>query len=403
MSSLPTRRQAIVSLAAAAAGAIVPTLGAQPQLPQRVAAPPSPTAGGKAGAAGRAVAFEPVSVPDYELLARERMTHPAWEYITSGCADDVTVRWNREALTRIRLESRVLVDVSKIDTHVKLLGHELPHPILLAPTAAHMLVHPEGERETARGADAASAIMVASTSANCSIAEVTSATKQPVWFQLYVQPDRGENRDIVDRAIAAGCKALCVTVDMPTSDNRDRVKHLGPFAANLPLGNLNRLGGPTFGASASARNREITWKDLEWFQSIAKVPVLLKGILHPADAEEAVKNGAAGIIVSNHGGRVLDTVPATIDALPRVIDRVAGRIPVLMDGGIRRGTDVLKALAFGANAVLIGRPYLYGLAVNGAEGVRHVVEILRTELEAAMALAGRTSIAAIDRSVLWPQ
>ena len=190
---------------------------------------------------------------------------------------------------------------------------------------------------------------------------------------------------------------------MPTSDNRDRVKHLGPFAANLPLGNLNRLGGPTFGASASARNREITWKDLEWFQSIAKVPVLLKGILHPADAEEAVKNGAAGIIVSNHGGRVLDTVPATIDALPRVIDRVAGRIPVLMDGGIRRGTDVLKALAFGANAVLIGRPYLYGLAVNGAEGVRHVVEILRTELEAAMALAGRTSIAAIDRSVLWPQ
>jgi 4-hydroxymandelate oxidase len=314
----------------------------------------------------------------------------------------VTAQWNCEALTRLRLNPRVMVDVSKVNTTIKLLGRELPHPILLAPTALHLLVHPEAELETARGAGAAKSIMVASTGSNRTIGEICQVATQPVWFQLYVQSDRAITKDLIERAAGAGCQALCVTVDQPVLYNRDRVLRLGPFAADLPMGNYRRTGGSSFAASAPTRSREITWRDLEWFKSLSKLPVFLKGILHPDDAEMAVKGGVDGIVASNHGGRALDSCPATIDALPRIVDRVGGRVPILMDGGIRRGTDVLKAIGLGATAVLIGRPYLFGLAVNGAEGVRHVVEILRSELEAAMALTGCTSIPAIDRSVIYP-
>lgn len=323
----------------------------------------------------------------------------AWSFYDSGCADDVTVRWNREALERVRLESRVMVDVEKIDTRIKLLGHDLPHPILLAPAASHMLVHPEGEVATARGAGAASAIMVLSSNSNRTVEDVAAAATQPLWMQLYVSRDRDIAKELIQRVDAAGYKALCVTVDQPVIYTRDRVVRT---ATPLPLPNVQR---PVAGATPTSggRTRSLTWKDLEWFRSVTKMPIVLKGVMHPDDAEQAIKAGADAIIVSNHGGRALDGVAATIDALPRVTDRVAGRIPVLMDGGIRRGGDIVKALARGANAILVGRPYLYGLAVNGSEGVRHVVQILRTELESAMALTGRTSIAQIDRSTLWPE
>lgn len=343
---------------------------------------------------------EPVSVPDYELLAHERMSHPAWEYINSGSADEVTLRWNREALTRIRLKPRVMVDVSQVDTRIKLFDQEMPHPILLAPTSTHMLVNPEGEVATARGASAADAVMVISTVSNRAVEDITRASTRSTWFQLYVQDDRALTKDLVLRAQAAGCRALCITVDLPIVYARDREAHLGKEAPQFPYPNLNITMG-AIGGGRAIRSRKFNWKDLEWIRSFAKTPILLKGVLNPDDAEEATKMGAAGIVVSNHGGRALDSVPATIDALPAIVDRVAGRIPVLVDGGIRRGTDVLKGLANGATAVLIGRPYLYGLAVGGSDGVRHVVEILRTELETAMALTGRTSIRAIDRSVLW--
>jgi 4-hydroxymandelate oxidase len=347
--------------------------------------------------------FQPVSVPDYELLARERMTHEAWEFITSGCGDDVTLRWNREALTRLRVEPRVMVDVTHIDTKIRLFGREFAHPLLLAPTAAHMLVHPEGEVATARGAAAAGAIMVLSTVSNRSVAEVASNTSQPLWFQLYIQKDRGLTKELIQRADAAGVHGLCITVDLPVSYTRDRVEHVKLRAPTLPFPNVNMPAVNGMMPRQGQRDTKLTWKDLDWIRSFSSTRILLKGILHPNDAEQAVNAGVDGIIVSNHGGRALDSAPATIDALPRVVERVAGRMPVLMDGGIRRGTDVLKALAFGANAVLIGRPYLFGLAVNGADGVRHVIEILRTELEGAMALTGRTSIARIDRSVLWKE
>jgi 4-hydroxymandelate oxidase len=346
----------------------------------------------------------PLSLNDYEALAKQKLSHVAWEYYASGSGDEHTVRWNREALANIRLKPRVLIDLANIDTRIKLLGDELPHPILLAPTSTHMLAHPEGEVATVRGAGAAGATLIVSTVANRSIEEVAQAATRPIWFQLYVEDDRGLTRALIERAEAAGCRALCITVDNPWHYARNRQDRIFDAAPTLPFPNIHlAAGGPGGRGREGGGAKRFTWKDLEWVQSFAKTPIALKGILNPEDADRAAKAGVAAIIVSNHGGRGLDGVPATIQALPLVADKVSGRIPILMDGSIRRGGDVLKALANGAAAVLIGRPYLYGLGVAGADGVRSVVDILRTEFEAAMALTGRTSIAAIDRSVLWPQ
>jgi 4-hydroxymandelate oxidase len=391
-----TRRDALISSFGAAATASLPSLNAPQSLPVPQAdAPPS--------AAAAQLASPPICLADYETLAHEKMSHAAWEYYNSASADEVTVHWNREALTKVRLKPRVLIDVTQIDTRTKLLGEDLAHPILLAPTSTHMLANPEGEVATVRGAGAADAIMVVSTVSNRSVEDVVHAATRPVWFQLYVEDDRGKTKELIQRAEAAGCRALCITVDNPAHYARNREERIAASAPKFPFPNINvASAGPGGRGGKAPGSRTFTWKDLEWVQSFAKTPILLKGILNPDDADHAAKAGAAAIVVSNHGGRALDTVPATIDALPLVVDRISGRIPVLMDGGIRRGGDVLKALANGASAVLVGRPYLYGLGVAGSDGVHHVIEILRTEFAAAMALTGRTSITAIDRSVLWP-
>jgi 4-hydroxymandelate oxidase len=262
-------------------------------------------------------------------------------------------------------------------------------------------MHDDGELATARGAGAANVTWVVSSATTTSVEEISRVASAPLWFQLYIQPDREFTREQVRRAEAAGCKALCLTVDTPTLGARNRqvrARFELPHGASTPHLSDGR-----------AANRQIldptlavvTWKDVDWLLSFAKVPLLLKGILDPDDADRAVRAGAGGVIVSNHGARNLDTLPATIDALPAIADRVAGTAVVFVDGGIRRGTDVLKAIACGANAVMIGRPYCYGLGLGGAEGVRRVVDILREEFEMAMLLTGRTSIASIDRSVLW--
>ena len=349
-----------------------------------------------------------VNLPDFESRAKEKIAFPTYEFISGGSADERTLRWNREALDRIRLRPKVLVDVSAVDTRVTLFGQELPHPILLAPTAYHRLVHPEGELATVRGAGVAEATMVTSMTATTAMEEVARAATRPVWMQLYVPQDRGFTREFVRRAEAAGCRALCVTVDLPVIGTNDRERRSGftlPDGIDLPnLRGLNLQGsGSSRARTARAMQRErLTWKDIEWLRSECGVPLLLKGVLNPDDADQAARLGISGLIVSNHGGRALDTVPASVDALRAVADKVADRIPLLVDGGIRRGTDVLKALALGARAVLIGRPYLYGLALGGAEGVARTVRILRTELEVALALSGRPSLASIDRSLLWP-
>jgi 4-hydroxymandelate oxidase len=351
----------------------------------------------------------PLDVADFERAAKRLMSPMAWNYVAGGAADEITLRWNHEAYGQIRLNPRTLVDVSRLDTRVRLLGRELAFPILLAPAAYQKMVHPGGELESVKGAGEAGATMVVSTMANVTLEEIAAAAKSPLWFQLYVQPDRGFTRELVRRAEAAGYQALVVTVDTPVLGPRYRELR-DHFTLPPGIDRANLRGLPV--ATGAHRPSEasifsatldptLTWKDIDWLRSLTRLPVLLKGVQNAADAELAARAGVAGIIVSNHGARNLDTGPATIEALPRVIAKVAGQIPVLVDGGIRRGTDVLKALALGATAVLIGRPYVYGLAVGGAQGVSQVVTVLRRELEMAMASCGRASIAAIDQSVIW--
>jgi 4-hydroxymandelate oxidase len=388
------RREVLkASLAGAAAMGIVTN---------RAVAADLDAAGGVDGQAGSAQGNQQqvlASIRDYEAAAKLKMSVPAWEYFNSGSADEITMRRNREALDGLQLKPKVLVDVTKIDTSCTVLGNKLPHPILLAPTSSHLLAHPDAEVATARGAGEAKTIMVASTLSNRSIEDICKVASGPIWFQLYVEDDRKAVQALIERAEAAGCKALCITADIAIPYARDREAHIRNVAPTLPFPNLGTEAKA--GGQGGRTRRHFNWDDLAWIQSFAKTPILLKGTLNPDDADEAVKRGVAGIIVSNHGGRVLDTEPATIEVLPAVVDRVAGRVPVLFDSGVRRGTDVLKGLGYGANAVLIGRPYLYGLGVAGADGVRDVVNILRTELEAAMAMTGRTRVGEIDRSIFW--
>jgi 4-hydroxymandelate oxidase len=352
-----------------------------------------------------------VTLDDFEPLARRRLTGMAYEYLASGSADDLTLAQNQKAFAGIRLLPRHLVDVSAVDTTLQLFGREYDFPVLLAPTGYHRLFHPEGELETVRGANSCGATLVASIFSTVTFTEMAAASKEPLWFQLYMNPDRGFTRSLVQMAVSAGCGALCVTVDSPVNGPRDReTRAVFTLPDRVIRANLAALGPSIAAAShrrvgrniyTKVRAADFTWKDVEWLRGLTQVPLLLKGILHPEDALTASKAGCDGLIVSNHGGRTLDTVPATIEALPAIVDRVGDALPVLVDGGIRRGTDAYKALAYGATAVLIGRPYLYGLSVAGAHGVARVVEILRTELEMSMALMGRPSLAAIDRGSLW--
>lgn len=388
-----TRREALASAGALAAASIFPSAKAIAQ-DSHATTQPNYTAGA-----------EPICLADFEPLAKTKMSTMAWEYVTAGAADELTVLWNKEAYQRIRLKPRVLVDVSKLDTRVTLFGQEHAFPILLAPTSSQTLTHPEGELATARGAGAARAAMVLSSFSSTSLEDVAAVAKTPLWFQLYAQTDHGFTRDLVQRAEAAGYRALCLTVDTPITGARNRETRANVKLPPLPNLKGLKISGPVSTGSleifSSVQDAALSWKDVEWLLSFAKIPLLLKGVLNPDDADRGVKAGVAGIMVSNHGGRNLDTVPATIDALPQVADKVAGRIPVLVDGGVRRGTDVLKALAFGASAVLIGRPYVYGLGAAGEVGVTKVLNILQREFQIAMVLTGRSTIPSIDRAVIW--
>lgn len=351
------------------------------------------------------------SLIEAESLSEGCMTKVARAYLCGGAGDEITMRANCEDWQRIRLNPRILVDVSKIDLQTEIVGQKLDWPLLLAPAAFHRLWHREGERATVAGANQGGATMVMSTFATEAAKTLCQAAERPLWFQVYTQPVRELNQWLIEHAQNAGCKALVITVDTPVlgaRNRQDRSQFTLPPSFKLPNVPASPRPRPRSGAPHTLSlplSSTLTWKDVEWMCSIAKVPVLLKGVINPEDALRAADTGAAAIIVSNHGARNLDTLPSTAAALPRVVeiiqDKLQGKLPVLVDGGIRRGTDILKALALGAKAVLIGRPYVHGLAIAGAAGVARVLEILRTELTSAMALTGRTSIAEIDRSVLW--
>lgn len=333
-----------------------------------------------------------VSVRDYERLAPAKMSVTSYEFVASGAGDDQSVYWNEAAYQRIFLHQKALMDVTRIDTRIRIFGRERPHPIFLSPVSSHGLVHPDGERGTAKGAGMAGATMMVSTFATEKAEDIAKAATRPLWHATYMFKDKAKSLDFIRRAEASGYEAIVVPIDTPVVGARDREHRTYRFRGRKPISfqayPVNYYRYPT------------TWADIEWYRAQTKLPLLLKGILDPDDAERGIKLGADGIIVSNHGGRNLDTLPATIDVLPKVVDRVAGRVPVLVDGGIRRGTDVLKALAYGASAVAIGRPFIYGLAVKGPEGVTGVINILRNELEMAMACTGRPTIASIDRSLI---
>ncbi len=334
--------------------------------------------------------MEPINVFDYEALAQAQMEPGAWDYYQSGSDGEVTLRANREAFERIRLRPRVLVDVRACDLRTTVLGTPVNLPIMIAPTAFHGLAHPEGECATARAAGRAGAVFIASTSSTRSIEDIAAATGGPLWFQLYIF-DRVGAEQLVARAATAGCQALVLTVDSPRWGHKERSVRSGfrmPVKANFRAGDASKDTIP------------LSWEAVSWLKSLTPLPLVLKGIFTAEDALLAIEYGADAIVVSNHGGRQLDGVAASIEVLPEVVEAVAGRCEVYVDGGIRRGTDVLKALALGARAVLIGRPALWGLAVNGAEGVGHVLELLRSELELAMALSGYTNLGSIGRSLV---
>jgi 4-hydroxymandelate oxidase len=344
-----------------------------------------------------------LALADFEPAARQVLSHAVYEYVASGAGNEITLSDNERAYDRIRIWPRVLQDVRSVDTSLSLFGKELASPILLAPAAYQRTMHPSGELATTRGAGRAGTPFVVSTNTTVVIEDLIKEASAPLWFQIYSQNDRTVTEELIRRVESAGCEGVCVTVDTPVLGVRTRQFRAGfqlPPEISTPH---NRGGGGARGNMDPALHSPLRWEDIAWLRSVVRGKFWLKGILHPADADEAIRNGADGIMVSNHGARNLDTTPATIDALPAICEKVAGRVPVIVDGGIRRGTDVVKALMRGANAVMIGRPYLYALAVGGEDGVARCIDLLRKELAYVLALLGKASIKGLDRSLEWPQ
>jgi len=334
---------------------------------------------------------------EFEELARQRLDPAAYAYYAGGSWDEHTLEDNVAAFAQRRLLPRVLVDVSVVDPSTSLLGAPVALPVGFAPTALQGLAHPEGELITARAAARGHVLYCLSTFSNRSLETVAAVGRGTRWFQLYVQRDRARTEALVARAAASGYGALVLTVDLPLPGYRDRELRL-PLVTEGELPNAGELGGADFLEHVGHEiDPSLDWDDLTWLRSLTDLPLVLKGILDPADAVRAVEAGATAVWVSNHGGRQLDRAPASLDALEPVVQAVAGRAEVYLDGGARRGTDVVTALALGARAVFLGRPFLYALAAGGEAGVTRALEILGQEIRTAMALLGAPTIAGLTR------
>jgi 4-hydroxymandelate oxidase len=354
--------------------------------------------------------MQTISLRDLESQARQFLDPIVYDYIAGGADDEITVRSNEEAFGRIGLIPRVLRGKGTPELSLTLLSYRTAMPVLMAPTAFHRLVHHQGECATARAAAAAGVIMIASMASTVAIEEVTAAARETrteyppnLWFQLYIQPDLGFTEAIIRRAEMAGCTALVVSVDSPAFGRRER--DVRNDFRDLPSGMYcENLRMPAAGKRSRPRDivfsSELSWEHIDWLRKTTRLKVALKGIMHPEDAKIAAAAGVDAILVSNHGGRQLDTVPPAIELLPPIADRLDGKMPLLVDGGIRRGTDIIKAIALGATAVAIGRPVLWGLAVGGEAGVAQVFDTLRAELVRALTLCGCGSVSDVGRDLV---
>jgi 4-hydroxymandelate oxidase len=344
-----------------------------------------------------------LTLRELEAEARRRLDPVHYDFFAGGADDEVTLRRNEAAFARIGLVPRTLRGCATRTVDLVLLGRQISMPILIAPTAFHRLAHPDGECATARAAASSGIIMIVSMASTVAINAIGKAAREgapdpSLWFQIYIQPDRGFTKAIIRRAEDAGCRAVVVTVDSPVLGRRERDQRNGflDLPPDLCCENLrDNLADGAVTVRPILMCADLSWDSIDWLRETTALPIVLKGILHPADASIALRHGVDAIIVSNHGGRQLDSTPATIDLLPEIIDALGGRIPVLVDGGVRRGSDVVKALALGARAVAIGRPVIWGLAAAGESGVARVLEMLRAELDQTLALCGCGSLADI--------
>lgn len=344
-----------------------------------------------------------LNLRDFEALARARMEPGPFSYYAGGAGDEHTLRENEAAFSRRRFRPRILVDVSRIDTSVTLLGERVAMPVGVAPTAQHRLAHPDGEAATARAAAAAEVMFCASTSSSLSLEEIAAAAGPLRWFQFYTQDNAGPRSEaLLQRAAAAGYRAIVLTVDLAVSGRREREQRQGFDIGSLRFGNFAASDTTNEPADNGLRPQDepsaFTWDDLAWLQGRTTLPLILKGILTAEDARLAIEHGAAAVWVSNHGARQLDRSPASLDVLEEVVDAVAGRAEIYLDGGVRRGIDVVTALALGARAVFLGRPVLWALAADGEAGVSRALSLMDAELRNAMALLGAPSVADITRA-----
>lgn len=354
---------------------------------------------------------QPVELREFETLARNCLAQELFEHLAAGSDDEWTLQENLAAFKRIQILPQVLRDVTSRDLSTTVLGQRIDLPVLLAPIACECRFHLAGELAVARAAAAAGTIFALSAGSTFSIEEVAAVTEGPLWFQLYTHKDKAITQGLVERAEASGYRALCLTIDTPVSGRREAdLRNRYFYPREMLLRNLRHVGYKNLPAdpddeqllafSAANLTVALTWDDIAWLRSLTNLPLVLKGILNKEDAQRAVSCQVNGIIVSNHGGRQLDGAPASIAVLDEIVETVSGKAEILLDSGVRRGTDILKALALGAKAVLIGRPYIWGLAANGETGVTQVLNILKQELDTDMALAGCAKITDINRSLL---